>query len=124
LSTARRFSPELFDLAERQHDGVLLQRSHYAWGMYAFAQGNFGAARAHLEDSRRLGDTSQPSTPIVHAVYDEGMNALCFLAQTLWVLGYADQAQQRSQEALAMARQGVSPPTLANAQVFAAMLCQ
>jgi tetratricopeptide (TPR) repeat protein len=124
LSTARRFSPELFDLAERQHDGVLLQRSHYAWGMYAFAQGNFGAARAHLEDSRRLSDTSQPSTPIVHAVYDEGMNALCFLAQTLWVLGYADQAQQRSQEALAMARQGVSPPTLANAQVFAAMLCQ
>jgi predicted ATPase len=124
LCPAKRFSQELFDLAQRQHDPVLVQRSHYAWGLYAFAQGHFGAARAHLEDSRRLGDTPQPSTPIFNAVYDEGMNALCFLAQTLWVLGYTDQAQQRGQEALAVAQQGESPPMLANAQVCAATLCQ
>jgi predicted ATPase len=124
LGPASRFSQELSDLAQRQRDPVLWQRSHYALGMYAFAQGNFGAARAHLEDSICLRDTLQPSTPIVHGVYDEGMNALCYLAQTLWVLGYADQAQQRIQEALAVAQQGESPPTLANAQVFAAKLYQ
>jgi predicted ATPase len=124
LCTASRFIQELFGVAQRQCDPDLLQRSHHALGMYAFAQGNFGAARAHLEDSRRLGDTLQPSTPIFRGVHDQGMHALCFLAQTLWVLGYADQAQQRSQEALAVAQQGESPPTRANAQVFAAALCQ
>jgi predicted ATPase len=124
LGTASRFSQELFDLAERQHDSILLQRGHYALGMYAFAQGSFGAARAPLEDSRRLCDTPQSSTPIFHGVYDQGVNALCFLAQTLWMLGDADQAQQRSQEAVAVAQQGEHHPTLANAQVFATVLCQ
>jgi predicted ATPase len=124
LCTASRFSQELFDLAQRQRYPVHLQRSHHALGRYAFAQGNFGIARAHLQDSIRLGNTLQPSTPVSHGVHDEGMNALCFLAQTLWVLGYADQAQQRSQEALTVAQHGEYPPTLATAQVFTAVLCQ
>ena len=44
--------------------------------------------------------------------------------QLLWVLGYADQAQQRSQEALARAQQVGDPPSLAYAQLFAAVLSQ
>jgi predicted ATPase len=52
------------------------------------------------------------------------VRALCYLAQVLWALGSADQAQQRMQEALSVAQQGESPPTLAIAQVFAAVLCQ
>jgi predicted ATPase len=83
-----------------------------------------GAARAHLKESIRLGDPPQPSTPIVHGVYDRGVYALCFLAHTLWVLGYADQAQQRSQEALAVAQQREFPPAVANAHVYAAVLRQ
>jgi predicted ATPase len=124
LGPANRFSQELFDLAQRQHDPVLAQRSHCALGMYAFAQGHFGAARAHLEEGLRLCDAPPPSPPIVHGVSDQGIRALYFLAQVLCGLGFADQAQQRSQEALAMAQQGEYPPTLANAQVFAAALCQ
>jgi adenylate cyclase len=64
------------------------------------------------------------SNPIFHGVYDEGMNALGFLARVLWVLGYADRAQQQSQEALAVAQQGESPPIVVQAQVFATVLCQ
>jgi predicted ATPase len=124
LGTARRFSQELFDLAQRQPDPVLVQRSHHALGLYAFAQGHFGVARAHLEDGRRLGDTPQPSLPIFHNIYDQRMRALCYLAQILWELGYADQAQQRVQEALAVAQQGESPPAVAQARVFTTMLCQ
>jgi predicted ATPase len=124
LGTASSFIQELSDLGQRQHDSIFLQRVHYVLGMYAFAQGNFGAARTHLEKSIGLGDAPQPSTPIVHGVYNEGMNALCFLAQVLWALGYTDQAQQRSQEALAVAQQRESPPIVAQAQVFAAALCQ
>jgi predicted ATPase len=124
LRPASRFSQELFDLAQRRDDAALLQRSHYALGLYAFAEGTLGAARAHLEDSARLGDIPQPSTPIFRGVDDQRMNALCYLALVLWALGYADQAQQRSQEALAVAQERESPPTLGIAQVHAAILCQ
>jgi adenylate cyclase len=46
------------------------------------------------------------------------------LAQVLWGLGYADQAEQRSAEALALAEQIGHPPSLAHAQLFAAVLSQ
>jgi predicted ATPase len=63
LGPASRFSQELFDLAQRQHDSVLLQKGYYALGMDAFAQGNFGAARAHLEEGIRLCNAPPPSPP-------------------------------------------------------------
>jgi predicted ATPase/DNA-binding winged helix-turn-helix (wHTH) protein len=124
LHPASRFNQELFGLMQRQHDAALVQRGHYALGMHALAQGHFSAARSHLEDSIRLCDGPQPSTPIFHRVYDQRLAALCFLAQVLWALGYADQAEQRSQEALAVAQQAESPPNIAYAQLFATMLCQ
>ena len=42
----------------------------------------------------------------------------------LWLLGYADQAQQWNQGALARAQQGEHTPSLASAQLFAAVLSQ
>jgi predicted ATPase/DNA-binding winged helix-turn-helix (wHTH) protein len=124
LEPASRVSRELFDLAQRQPDAVLLQKGYCALGMYAFARGHFGTARAHLEASIRLCNAPPPSSPLFHGVCDQRMRALCYLAQVLWALGWADQAQQRMQEALAVAQQGESPPTLGNAQVIAAVLCQ
>jgi predicted ATPase len=124
LGPASRFSQELFDLAQRQRDSVLLQKGYYALGMHAFARGHFGAARAHLESGIRLRNAPPPSPLLVHGVYDQRTRALCYVAQVLWQLGSADQAQQRIQEALAVAQQEESPPTLATAQVFAAVLCQ
>jgi predicted ATPase len=44
--------------------------------------------------------------------------------QALWALGYADQAQQRSEEAFALAQQLGAPPSLAYAQLFGAILTQ
>ena len=46
------------------------------------------------------------------------------MAQVLWGLGYNDQAEQRSQEALALAQQIGHTPSLAHAQFFAAILAQ
>src|SRR4030095_14694297 len=42
----------------------------------------------------------------------------------LWALGYADQAQQWSQDELAQAQQGEPTPTLASAHLGAALLAQ
>jgi DNA-binding winged helix-turn-helix (wHTH) protein/predicted ATPase len=124
LHPASRYSQELFDLAQRQHNAVFLQRGHYALGICAFARGDFGTARAHLEEGIRMCDSAQPSLPIFHGVYDQGMRALCCLAQALWGLGHVEQARQRCQQALAVAQEGKYPPDLASAQVFAMILCQ
>jgi predicted ATPase len=46
------------------------------------------------------------------------------MMQLLWELGYAEQAQQRSAEAPALAQQSGDPSSLVHAQFFGAMLSQ
>jgi predicted ATPase len=53
-----------------------------------------------------------------------GVPPRIWLARVLWALGYADQAQQRSQEALTLALQGDHLPSLAYAECFVAHVCQ
>ena len=53
-----------------------------------------------------------------------GVTLRTSLARVLWALGYDDQARQRSQEALALARQGDHIPTLAYAEYFVGLVCQ
>ena len=50
--------------------------------------------------------------------------ALAQLARVLWALGYADQAQQRSQEALTQAQQSGHIASLVYAELYAAILAQ
>ena len=52
------------------------------------------------------------------------MVCLAFGAVALWLLGYPDQAVQRSREAVALGRESGHPTTLALALYFAAMLRQ
>src|SRR5687768_5879181 len=63
------------------------------------------AARTHLEHSLHLSETLQSPVPTFRDGFVSGVTSLTWLTLTLWALGYADQAQQRSQEALALARQ-------------------
>jgi predicted ATPase len=53
-----------------------------------------------------------------------GIASLVWLARGLWVLGYADQAQQHSQEALTLARHIGHTPSLAYAEYHTTMLYQ
>ena len=124
LRTAGELGQQLFDLAHRQRERGPRAEGHMAVGAVAFFRGDLVAARAHLEHGLRLGDTPQPS-PRSSAVgmLTEGHH-LAWLMQVLWALGYADQAQQRSQEALALAQQIGHPPSLAYAELFAALLSQ
>ena len=46
------------------------------------------------------------------------------MMQLLWELGYTDQSQQRSAEALALAQQIGDPSSLVHAQFFGAVLSQ
>jgi len=124
LRIASELSQQLFQLAHRQHDTVLLREGHMAKGSVAFYRSELVTARAHMEQGLHLCDTQCPPTPLFSGGHDRRVMTLAELTQVLWALGYADQAQQRSQEALAQAQQVGHPPSLVYAELYAAILSQ
>jgi DNA-binding winged helix-turn-helix (wHTH) protein/predicted ATPase len=124
LCTAEALSQQLFDLAQRQHDSVLVLESHLAMGVVAFYRGDLIAARAHMEQSVDLRGTSRLSTDLFPSGYESGAIHNAWFALVLWLLGYADQAQQQMQEALARAQQIGYPPGLGLVGIYATMLAQ
>jgi predicted ATPase len=99
----------MLSLAQRGHDPARLADAHIQLGNALFSLGEFGAARTHMEQG------------ISNTTYWE-IFRLSRLAQTLWYLGYPDQALQWSQEALTLARERAQPARLANALIYAAHL--
>ena len=119
LGLAQTFGQQLFDLAQRQPDPVLVGEGHMAVGVVALYRGDLIAARTHLEQSLERSAAQQPSTPIFAGGLYPGIASLVWLVRALWVLGYADQAQQRSQEALALARQAGACPEYGVCGIYA-----
>jgi predicted ATPase len=124
MATASALAQRLLELAQRQPDMDFLVEGQFVMGTVAGHRGNFLAARSHLEHSCRLADTVQSPTPILRGGFVRGVTLRTSLARVLWALGYDDQARQRSQEALALARQGDHIPTLAYAEYFVGLVCQ
>jgi adenylate cyclase len=97
-----------------------LKRAHNVLGITLFWLGELVAARAHFEQGLRLGEPQQPSALDFFYGQDAGVVSLAYLSCVLWFLGYADQALQRSQEALTAARALAHPHSLALVLHFAA----
>ena len=121
---AGELSQQCFRLAQHHHDRTLVLEGYMDLGLIAFFRGDPVTARAHLEQSLRLSDVHQSPLPLFAAGYEARVTTLISLALALWMLGYADQAQQRSQEALARAQQVEHTPSLAWAQLIATVLSQ
>ena len=63
LRLASALSQQLFDLAQRQHDPILVREGHMTEGAVAFYRSELVTARAHLEHCLHLCDTPQPPSP-------------------------------------------------------------
>src|SRR4029453_12590441 len=111
-------------LASDQPDPTLVQEGALDLGLIAFYRGDPVTARAHLEHRRRLGDIPQRSPLLFPHEEASGVHHSFYGAMVLWVLGYADQAQQWGQDELARAQQGEHTPSLASAHLFTAILAQ
>jgi predicted ATPase len=74
-------------------------------GVTLFYLGEFTLARAHTEQGIVLFHGQQPYTHVRFYGQAPGISCLGHTAQALWMLGYPDLAQQRSYEALALARE-------------------
>jgi hypothetical protein len=124
LRTAGELSRQLFALGQRQLDPAFMLEGHLAMGAIAFYRGEFIAARAHLEQSLRLSNSLPSFTPNLHGGFVSGVTSLSWLTLTLWALGYADQAQQRCQEMLILARQVGHSLSVVYTERFATILSQ
>ncbi|KWR89070.1 adenylate/guanylate cyclase domain-containing protein [Cupriavidus sp. IDO] len=114
----------MLSLAENAQDPVLLGQAHIALGGTSLYMGEFGKARAHLEQGLVH---YAPGQHAIHAeLYgqDPGVRGLSFLTWALWYLGCPDQSRERSQEALGLARALSHPFSLALALVHAAAVHQ
>lgn len=121
-----RQAGELADRCMRQTRRLkspeLLLDSHNAAGGTALWLGEFSAARKHLEQSVALHHPAGHRVHVAHDVTDPGVASLSHLSWALWFLGHADQAVQRSAEAIARASELDHPYSLAYALDFAAAL--
>jgi tetratricopeptide (TPR) repeat protein len=124
LRTGREFGQQLFNLAQRQRDPVLVREGHLLMGATALYRGDLVVARTHLEQSLEISAAEPPSTSIFAAGLHPRIASRVWLVRALWVLGYADQARQRSRETMALARQAGDTPSLSYAEYFVAMLYQ
>src|SRR5712691_2769788 len=96
--------------------------AHEALGHTLFQLGDYATARTHLEQAVALTDPAgQRALALQHGVAP-GVQGLAVLANTLWCLGAVEQAGQRAQEALALARELAHPYSHALARFFTAFL--
>jgi class 3 adenylate cyclase/predicted ATPase len=122
LQTACELGEQLLGLAQKVQDPALLLEAHRALGPTLSFLGEWGPARAHLEQGIRLYNLQQHHSHAVLYGLDPGVVCLSVMALALWHLGYPDQALGRSQEALSLAQELSHPYSLAYVLGLAAQL--
>jgi predicted ATPase/class 3 adenylate cyclase len=110
---AHELGEQLFTLAQRQQDRVLLLVAHYALGMTLYYFGKFTRAREHIEQGLALYDSQQDRFLTSLYGQDLGVSSFLWAALALWHLGYPDQALKTSYEALTLAQELTHPFSLA-----------
>ena len=122
--TAQELGEQLLRLAQRVQDTALLLEAHNMLGAVLCFLGEFAMAREHSEQSLDLYDARQHRS--LAALYGFNPQIFCLgrLSQSLWLLGYPEQARQRNQEALSQAQSLAHLPSLGLALMSAAFLHQ
>ena len=124
LQTARKLGEELLNLAQRMQDAICLLEAHRALGTSLFYLGELALGRAHLEQAITLYDPQQHRSLAFRIGQDPGVVCGGFAAWALGVLGYPDQALQRSYDTHALAQELAHPFTLAYSLDFVARIHQ
>jgi predicted ATPase len=122
--TARELGETLLRLAQRADDPALAVIAHTALGATWLWLGALPAARPHLEEGIALYTPDQRRAPVFRLGQDPGVVCRVNAAQTLWALGYPEQALARLHDALALAHELSHPFSLAFARCYAAIVSQ
>ncbi len=112
LQRAQGLSEELLALAQQADDAGRLARAHMMLAEVLLSEGVFGQARDHAAQGSTLYDRQQQRAQAILYGNDTGVGCLCYEAIALWMLGYPDQALQRSQQGQALAQEVAHPFSL------------
>ena len=123
LQTARKLGEELLTLAQRMQDVPSFWRHIGRWGPPCSIL-ELVPGRAHLEQAITLYDPQQHRSLAFRIGQDPGVVCGGFAAWALGVLGYPDQARQRSYDTHTLAQELAHPFTLAYALDFVARIHQ
>jgi predicted ATPase len=104
LQTARGLGERFFTLAQPTANPALLQEAHLMLGSTLLFLGELVAARTYLEHGIAFYNSLQDRALAFKRGTDPGVVCLSRLSQTLWLLGYPDQALARSYEARTLAQ--------------------
>jgi predicted ATPase len=99
-------------------------RGHWALEITNTHLGNFELALNHYEAALALYDPAQHRDDSFLYALNPGVAMPCFAAWSCWFLGRTDEALQRMEEGLALARELSEPQGSAHAQLFASVLHQ
>jgi DNA-binding winged helix-turn-helix (wHTH) protein/tetratricopeptide (TPR) repeat protein len=109
LYTGREAAQEFLEFVQRSGMSTLAAEAHLGIGTPLFHLGEFAAARLHLEQSFALYNPQLPQPKVFLTGQDPRASSLSHLAVLLWIMGYPDQARERSHQALALAQETAFP---------------
>jgi predicted ATPase len=124
LQTTRELGEQLYSMAQRAQDPDLLLEAHRILGSTMIWLGEMIPARMHSEQGIALYDPQQHRSHTFVYGQEPGLACLCFEAIPLWMLGYPDQALQRTKEALALTKEFTHPFSLAFTLTMASKIHQ
>jgi predicted ATPase len=124
LGKARELAERLLSLAQGARDPAQLLQVRQALAVTSLCLGDPAATREHMEQGVALYDPQRHQGHTLRYGQDPGVACRAFGAVALWLLGYPDQAERLSREAVALGKELGQPSTLALALHFAAMLRQ
>jgi predicted ATPase len=107
-------------MAQQQQDPLLLLAAYFELGAALFCRGEFTQAQEHFEQGIALYDPDKHRSHAFLYGYDLGVASLSRITRVLWPLGYPDQALQKGQQALALAKEESHPFSQAYALNFVA----
>jgi predicted ATPase len=115
LQTAHELGEQLLCVAQQERDVARLLLAHGALGVTLCSLGGLSAARLHLEQGIALYGPQQHHALVSLYPADPGVHCLSYAARVLLLLGYTNQALQRSRAALGLAHELAHPFSLAYA---------
>jgi class 3 adenylate cyclase/tetratricopeptide (TPR) repeat protein len=109
FSRAQEAGKELVHAGEAQGDTLAQSNGHFAIGESLFHLGELVQSSRHHNQALALYDPTRHQTLVFVNNHDSRVESLSYLSNALLILGYPDQAQKRSCEAL-VAAQKLSHP--------------
>jgi len=119
--TARTLAEQSLRLAKRVQDPCMRVMAHNMLGATSASSGEFVLALEHLEQSIALYDPQQHKSLVVLYGLDTGLSSLIWAALGLLWLGYPDQAREKNEEQLKLARKLSHPFTLVTSILWASL---